>query len=409
MIEERLLELIRAALETAAGELGFEGRLPEPELTPTKKKEHGDFATNVALVLASTAGTNPRQVAEAIRSAFPEAPFVERVEVAGPGFLNIFVTDGWLYDALRDVVAKGTSYGAGEPLGKRVQVEFVSANPTGPLHVGHARNAVLGDAIARLLEHAGWSVEREYYYNDAGGQMDRFGASVEARYLTRCGIETPIPEDGYHGSYIDALALELQEQVGSAYVDMPPRGTAPAGQAGGRRAGAAVDRPVARTVRGGVRHVHVRGVARGEARDRAGDRTAARDGAHLRGGRRGVVPLHHVRRRQGSCRDPLERDAHVLRRGHRLRGRQVLTRVRPSDLRLGRRPPRRRRSREGRRPSARPRPRRRRDRALSVGGVPPRRRAGPHEQAGRDLHLARSADRRGGDGRRALHAAAVLQ
>ena len=195
MIEERLLELIKAALETAAGELGFEGRLPEPELTPTKKKEHGDFATNVALVLASTAGTNPRQVAETIRSAFPEAPFVERVEVAGPGFLNIFVTDGWLYDALRDVVAKATSYGAGEPLGKRVQVEFVSANPTGPLHVGHARNAVLGDAIARLLEHAGWSVEREYYYNDAGGQMDRFGASVEARYLTRCGIETPIPEE----------------------------------------------------------------------------------------------------------------------------------------------------------------------------------------------------------------------
>ena len=163
MIEERLLELIRAALETAAGELGLEGRLPEPELTPTKKKEHGDFATNVALVLASTAGTNPRQLAEAIRSAFPEAPFVERVEVAGPGFLNIFVTDGWLYDALRDVVAKGTSYGAGEPLGKRVQVEFVSANPTGPLHVGHARNAVLGDAIARLLEHAGWSVERDFH------------------------------------------------------------------------------------------------------------------------------------------------------------------------------------------------------------------------------------------------------
>jgi arginyl-tRNA synthetase len=220
VIEERLLELIRAALETAAGELGFEGQLPEPELTPTKKKEHGDFATNVALVLASQAGKNPREVAEAIHAAFPEAPFVERVEVAGPGFLNVFITDGWLYDALRDVVAKGTSYGAGEPHGKRVQVEFVSANPTGPLHVGHARNAVLGDAIARLLEHAGWSVEREYYYNDAGGQMDRFGASVEARYLTRCGVETPIPEDGYHGSYIDALALELQQAVGTAYVDM---------------------------------------------------------------------------------------------------------------------------------------------------------------------------------------------
>ena len=221
MIEERLLELIRAALETAAAGLGFDGDLPEPELLPTKKKEHGDFATNVALVLASQARKSPREVAEAIRAAFPEAPFVERVEVAGPGFLNVFVTDEWLYDALRDVVARGASYGAGAPHGKRVQVEFVSANPTGPLHVGHARNAVLGDAIARLLEHAGWSVEREYYYNDAGGQMDRFGASVEARYLSHCGIETEIPEDGYHGSYIDALALELHEEVGTAYVDMP--------------------------------------------------------------------------------------------------------------------------------------------------------------------------------------------
>jgi arginyl-tRNA synthetase len=221
VIEERLLELIRAALETAAGKLGFDGELPEPELVPTKKKEHGDFATNVALVMASRAGTNPRDVAGAIRAAFPDAPFVERVEVAGPGFLNIFATDEWLYDALREVVSKGAAYGTTEPNGKRVQVEFISANPTGPLHVGHARNAVLGDAIARLLEHAGWSVEREYYYNDAGGQMDRFGASVEARYLVHCGIEAEIPEDGYHGSYIDALALELHAEAGTVWADLP--------------------------------------------------------------------------------------------------------------------------------------------------------------------------------------------
>ena len=196
MIEERLLELIRAALETAAGELGIEGERPEPELLPTKQKEHGDFASNVALVLASRAGRNPREAAEAICAAFPEAPFVERVEVAGPGFLNIFVTDGWLHDALRDVVAAGASYGAGEPNGKRVQVEFVSANPTGPLHVGHARNAVLGDAIARLLSHAGWNVEREYYYNDAGGQMDRFAASVERGTSRMTGSSTAIPRTG---------------------------------------------------------------------------------------------------------------------------------------------------------------------------------------------------------------------
>lgn len=223
MIEERLLGLIRTALQKAAAQLGIEGELPDPELVPTKQKEHGDFATNVALVLAAHVGRKPREVAEAIRAVFPEASFVERVEVAGPGFLNIFVTNEWLYDALRDVVASGRSYGAAEPNGKRVQVEFVSANPTGPLHVGHARNAVLGDAIARLLEHAGWGVEREYYYNDAGGQMDHFGASVEARYLTRCGIETEIPEDGYHGSYIDSLALELKAEVGNTYAEMPPQ------------------------------------------------------------------------------------------------------------------------------------------------------------------------------------------
>ncbi len=370
MIEERLLELIRAALETAAAGLGFDGDLPEPELLPTKKKEHGDFATNVALVLASQAGKNPREVAEAIRVAFPEAPFVERVEVAGPGFLNVFVTDEWLYDALRDVVAKGASYGAGAPNGKRVQVEFVSANPTGPLHVGHARNAVLGDAIARLLEHAGWSVEREYYYNDAGGQMDRFGASVEARYLTHCGIETEIPEDGYHGSYIDALALELKEEVGTAYVDMPHEERLPlVRHAAAERVLRWIDRTLERFGVVFDTYMSEASLAR-EARDRPGDRTAARGGAHLRGGRSGVVPLHHVRRRQGSRGDPLERDPHVLRRGHRLRDRQVLARLRSSDLRLGRRPPRRRRAREGCRSGAGLRPRRGRDRALPVGGVP---------------------------------------
>jgi arginyl-tRNA synthetase len=221
VIEERLLELIRAALESAARGLGIEGERPEPELLPTKLKEHGDFATNIALVLASQAARNPREVAEAIRAAFPEAPFVERVEVAGPGFLNIFVTDEWLYDALRDVIASGASYGAAEPNGKRVQVEFVSANPTGPLHIGHARNAALGDALARLLEFAGWVVEREYYFNDAGGQMDLFGASVEARYLQLFDQDVQVPEDGYHGEYITRLAQELKESAGDAYVRIP--------------------------------------------------------------------------------------------------------------------------------------------------------------------------------------------
>jgi arginyl-tRNA synthetase len=221
VIEERLLELIRAALETAASELGIEGERPEPELLPTKQKEHGDFASNIALVVASRAGRKPREVADAIRVAFPEAPFVERVEVAGPGFLNIFVTDGWLHDALRDVVASGASYGASEPKGKRVQVEFVSSNPTGPLHLGHARNAAIGDALARLLEHAGWNVEREYYWNNTGGQMDRFGRSVEARFLQELGRDAEFPEDGYRGDYIAEIARDILRDEGPGLADLP--------------------------------------------------------------------------------------------------------------------------------------------------------------------------------------------
>ena len=222
MIEDRLLALIRAALQAAASELGVDADLPEPELLPTKKKEHGDFATNVALALASRAGRSPRDVAEAVRAAFPEASFVERVEVAGPGFLNIFVTNDWLYDALRDVVARGSDYGRAESNGKRVQVEFVSSNPTGPLTIGHARNAAVGDALARLLEHAGWTVEREYYFNDAGGQMDRFGASVEARYLQELGQDADVPQDGYHGGYVVDFARDILQAEGAGLGDLPP-------------------------------------------------------------------------------------------------------------------------------------------------------------------------------------------
>jgi arginyl-tRNA synthetase len=223
VIEERLLGLIRTALETAADQLGIEDDRPEPELLPTKQKEHGDFATNVALVWASSAGRRPRDIAEAIRVAFPEAPFVEQVEVAGPGFLNIFVTDEWLYDALRDVVASGASYGAAGPNGKRVQVEFVSSNPTGPLHLGHARNAAIGDALARLLEYVGWDVEREYYWNNAGGQMDRFGRSVEARFLQELGREAELPKDGYRGDYIADLARVILRDEGPGLADLPER------------------------------------------------------------------------------------------------------------------------------------------------------------------------------------------
>jgi arginyl-tRNA synthetase len=222
VIEEELRAWLGGTAATAAPTLGIEGDLPAPELAAPKRKEHGDFATNLALVLAKRAGMSPREVAETLVAAMPEARFVEKVEIAGPGFINIWTTDEWRFDVIRRVLDGGAAYGRGAPTGERVQVEFVSANPTGPLHVGHARNAVLGDAIARLLETAGHTVEREYYFNDAGGQMDRFGASVEARYLQLLGHDASVPEDGYHGDYITAYAQDLVREHGATLVDLPP-------------------------------------------------------------------------------------------------------------------------------------------------------------------------------------------
>ncbi|MGE5226814.1 MAG: arginine--tRNA ligase [Planctomycetaceae bacterium] len=223
-IEQRLTAWLSAGLAAAAPGLGIDpGALPVPELLAPRQKEHGDFATNVALALAKRAGRSPREVAHAIVEALAPAPFVEDVQVAGPGFINLFVTDEWLHDVLRRIGEEGARYGYAEPHGRRVQVEFVSANPTGPLTLGHARNAAIGDALARLFEASGWDVEREYYFNDAGGQMDRFGASVEARYLQAVGREAEVPEDGYHGDYVAALAKDILAAEGPGLADLPTK------------------------------------------------------------------------------------------------------------------------------------------------------------------------------------------
>ena len=221
MIEGDLQAWLADGLRAAAPGLGLGDDLPTPELQAPRQKEHGDFATNVALALAKRVGRPPREVAQALLDALSPAPFVERVELAGPGFINIWTTDEWLHDVVRRIAAEGARYGRAAATGERVQVEFVSANPTGPLHVGHARNAVLGDAIARLLEVAGHTVEREYYFNDAGGQMDRFGASVEARYLELLGRDAEVPEDGYHGAYIAGYAEDIVREHGEALAGLP--------------------------------------------------------------------------------------------------------------------------------------------------------------------------------------------
>ena len=222
MIERRLTEWLLEGVRAAAPELGLGDDLPEPALLVPKQRGHGDFATNVAMALARPAGRSPREVAEAIVARLPAASFVERVEVAGPGFVNVWVRDDWLFDALRAIAAEGAAYGRAEASGRRAQVEFVSANPTGPLTLGHARNAAIGDALARLLDFTGWEVEREYYFNDAGGQMDRFGSSVEARYLGLLGHDAEPPEDGYHGEYVEELAREILDERGAGLADLPP-------------------------------------------------------------------------------------------------------------------------------------------------------------------------------------------
>jgi arginyl-tRNA synthetase len=223
MIEEQLARLVREALSAASAELGLTDLPGNIEVIRPRAKEHGDYATNVALALAPLLGRNPREVADVIVKHLPAGGFVAKAEVAGPGFINLFLAHGWLYEELGEVERLGPAYGRVDiGAGERVQVEFVSANPTGPLHVGTGRNAAAGDALARLLEASGYRVEREYYVNDTGTQAELFGASLEARYLERFGKqEAEVPEGGYHGAYMGDLAGEIAEELGDSLLELP--------------------------------------------------------------------------------------------------------------------------------------------------------------------------------------------
>jgi arginyl-tRNA synthetase len=200
-----------------------DGAVSLPDGVPTtvvverpRSKEHGDYATNVALQLAKKAGTNPRAFAELVAERLRAADGIAAVDVAGPGFLNITVAAAAQGVVAADVLAAGAAYGRNQALvGERINVEFISANPTGPLHLGHTRWAAVGDALARVLDAAGASVEREFYINDRGSQMDKFGQSIEARAKGE-----PVPEDGYQGAYVDDVAKQvLTEEPG--ILDLP--------------------------------------------------------------------------------------------------------------------------------------------------------------------------------------------
>jgi arginyl-tRNA synthetase len=182
---------------------------PDIELERPGESAHGDYATNAALKLAGARRRPPREIAQELAQIAESLSQVDRAEIAGPGFVNLFLADAWFVDALAGMLAEGDRFGGGSATpAQRVQVEMVSANPTGPLHVAHGRNGAYGDSVARLLEFAGHDVSREYYYNDSGGQMDRFRASVDA---VRRGKEPP--EDGYHGDYIRDLAAKSGDPV----------------------------------------------------------------------------------------------------------------------------------------------------------------------------------------------------
>jgi arginyl-tRNA synthetase len=225
-VQRDLAALFRDALVRAArsGAVDLDpSDVPEPALERPRLAEHGDWATNVALVLAKAAKAPPRAVAEAMVAHLELPDWVAGVEVAGPGFVNVRLDQRWFAGLVRRVLAEGDAFGAVD-LGhrERVNVEFISANPTGPLHVGNARLAPTGDALANLLTVTGHKVEREYYINDAGGQYDRLGASVEAAYLSLLGRPAEPPADGYKGDYVADLAVELQAEQGDALADLDP-------------------------------------------------------------------------------------------------------------------------------------------------------------------------------------------
>ncbi|MCE5184167.1 MAG: arginine--tRNA ligase [Synergistaceae bacterium] len=222
---EELKQLLERAVDDIARDVeqelpeGFMVRLERP-----RQAGHGDWATNIAMQLAKPFGMKPRELADKLIDKVPLGEIVEKAEVAGPGFINFTLASNWITEAIKSTIAQNENYGrvnSGE--GRRIQVEFVSANPTGPLHMGHGRGAAVGDITASILDFAGWDVEREYYINDAGLQMELLGKSAQSRYFEALGRgdEAPMPEDGYHGEYMTDIARSFVDKYGEEPAKKP--------------------------------------------------------------------------------------------------------------------------------------------------------------------------------------------
>lgn len=222
IIQQEITGYLEGAARKAreAGDLSFE-TLPDFIVEVPREKEHGDFASNLAMLLAKQASMPPREVAGVLLNYMELAhTWIQQTEIAGPGFINFKLKPSWVYPALEAADRADKKYGRSDVgKGKKVQVEFVSANPTGELHMGNARGAALGDTIASVLEAAGYQVSREFYINDAGNQIENFGRSLEARYLQLLGREAEVPEEGYHSEDLIETMKHLIAQVGDKYLE----------------------------------------------------------------------------------------------------------------------------------------------------------------------------------------------
>ncbi|WP_191557576.1 arginine--tRNA ligase [Metabacillus idriensis] len=218
-VKERLKSEIKASVQKAG--LAEESQIPDAILELPKDKAHGDYSTNMAMQLARVAKKAPRAIAEDIVASFDKGKAsIEKIEIAGPGFINFYMNNSYLTDLIPSILKASDSYGEVNIGNKeKLQVEFVSANPTGTLHLGHARGAAVGDSLCNILGKAGYDVSREYYINDAGNQINNLALSVEARYLQALGQDAAMPEDGYHGQDIIEIGKKLADEFGDRFAN----------------------------------------------------------------------------------------------------------------------------------------------------------------------------------------------
>jgi len=221
-LKQILQSLIDKALEDMIKESGADAALPEYTIETPNNPDHGDFAANAAMKSAKIFRTKPMDIAEKLVAKLKH-PMIKSSEAVMPGFINFFIDNGFYHDIVKQAATDDTFFTSELGKNRKTMVEFVSANPTGPLHVGHGRNAAYGDSLAKIMKAAGYDVHTEYYVNDAGNQMNNLGKSIYVRYMEIAGKDMPFPEDGYHGQYIKDIAQNLYNEHGEKIADMPEK------------------------------------------------------------------------------------------------------------------------------------------------------------------------------------------